>query len=518
MRKGLLVDNLYSMSFIRKIKKGDGVYLAEVESKWVDGKSVQRHIRYIGKQADGRTVLSASLSDAEVTEVKLFGPLLVLHHLALEVRLPEQLGEYASEILSMVYAHCLDYKSLTEMRRWFKRTDLNLLLNLNELTEKRLVNALDSIEAMDRDKVQRDIFDVVKEKYKLKMTGVIYDVTNTYLYGKKCPFGKLGHDKDGVKGRPLVQIGLGVTRDEGIPIFHKAFDGNIHDSRTLQDLITSFRHYGLKSGTFIYDRGITSGKNIADIKGLKWETVCGVSMTEHLKKFWRPVIQENTFLDINHRVQLNTTVFYVATRPYSMDGVKGVLALCFNRQQQLDLRESRLAEIVNAQNLLRENKRIKPGLESYFSKNGQLKQKALKQAEEFDGFSCIFSSQHLDRVALITLYFGEKDLVEKAFRSLKGIVKLRPIRHWLYKRVVAHIFICYLSYLLLALLQVRLKPLGLSPEQALTELSSMYKVYLRDTKNNFKISRVVTLSKNQERILKAVNKKLLKLDDQKPSV
>jgi transposase len=137
----------------------------------------------------------------------------VLHHLAKEIGLPEQLGDYANEILSMVYAHCLDYKSLTEMRRWFKRTDLNMLLNLEDLTEKRLVSALDSIEAMDREELQRDIFHSVENKYALDTAGVIYDVTNTYLYGKKCPFGKLGHDKDGAKGRPLIQIGLSVTRE-----------------------------------------------------------------------------------------------------------------------------------------------------------------------------------------------------------------------------------------------------------------------------------------------------------------
>ena len=73
--------------------------------------------------------------------------------------------------------------------------------------------------------------------------------------------GKLGRDKEGVHGRPLIQIGLGVTQDEGIPVFHKTFDGNIADARTLQDLITTFRRYDLKSGTLIYDRGITSGKN-----------------------------------------------------------------------------------------------------------------------------------------------------------------------------------------------------------------------------------------------------------------
>ncbi len=40
------------MSFIRKIKKGDHIYYAEVENERVNGKVVQRHIRYIGKDPD----------------------------------------------------------------------------------------------------------------------------------------------------------------------------------------------------------------------------------------------------------------------------------------------------------------------------------------------------------------------------------------------------------------------------------------------------------------------------------
>src|SRR5437762_10386868 len=104
------------MSFIRKYRKGNKVYLAEVESRRIKGKVVQRFLRYVGKQADGRTVLSASISDAQVDEVKLYGPLLVLHHLAEEIGLREHLRPYANEILSMVYAHCIDYRSVNHMR------------------------------------------------------------------------------------------------------------------------------------------------------------------------------------------------------------------------------------------------------------------------------------------------------------------------------------------------------------------------------------------------------------------
>ena len=118
----------------------------------------------------------------------------------------------------------------------------------------------------------------------------------------------------------------------------------------------------------------------------------------------------------------------------------------------------------------------------------------------------------LEKAEVVQLYF-DKDLVEKAFRALKGVVKLQPIRHWLAQRVVAHVFICYLAYLLLSLLKYRLKSQGISPEDALDELETMYKVYLRDANNVFKISRVVTLSKRQETILKAVDRKLLQSEN-----
>jgi len=108
------------MSFIRKIKKGKKVYFAEVENKRIDGKIVQRYIRYVGSAPDNQTILSTSISDISIDKVKLYGPLLVLDHLANEIKLSSILGEFGSEILSLVYAHCLDYKSVNQMSRWFE--------------------------------------------------------------------------------------------------------------------------------------------------------------------------------------------------------------------------------------------------------------------------------------------------------------------------------------------------------------------------------------------------------------
>ena len=165
-------------------------------------------------------------------------------------------------------------------------------------------------------------------------------------------------------------------------------------------------------------------------------------------------------------------------------------------------------QVILAQKLLAQGKSIKPGLDRFFDSRGELLPLKLTQAEEFDGYSCIFCTRSLPQDKMLSLYF-DKDLVEKAFRSLKGITQLRPVRHWLAERVHAHVFLCYLAYLLLSLLQYRLRKTDFTAESALLELGTMYKVYLRDTKHRFHLSRVVTLTKKQELILKAIDKSLL---------
>jgi hypothetical protein len=496
------------MSFVKRFKKNGKTYLAEVESHRIDGKVKTKYIKYLGKEADGKTIISSSISNISVQKIKLFGPLLLLNHLAQEILLSESLGEYGDEILSLVYAHCLDYKSINQMETWFERSDLNMILNIDGLTEARLLSALDSLENKNPELLQRTIFENVQKIYKLDVKGLIYDVTNTYLFGKKCSFAKHGKGKDGRKGKPIIQIGLGVTQQEGIPVFHKVYNGNIHDSRTFQDAITYFEEYKIKDGIFVFDRGITSKQAQMYIKKIKWKVLCGFSLTDRLKKIIKLSIKRKEFLDIRSRVRLNKTTFHVVQKKYKIGSIEGTLALCFNDQKKLDLSNSLYDEILNAQKLILDEKKIKPGLEKFFSKSGKLLTEKIVEEESLYGYSCIFTTAKLTTEEMVRHYF-DKDLVEKAFQSIKGIVRLRPIRHWLYNRVIGHIFICYLSYLLLSILKMRLKKINISPVKALKELDSLYKIYMKDSAKGFEVIRVVALNKTQEAILKTVDKNLL---------
>ncbi len=500
------------MSYIRKIKKDGHTYLAEVKCERVNGRPIQKFIRYIGKEVDGKQVLSSSISDLEVDSVKIYGPLVILNHIAKEIGLHEILGEYSNQILSMVYAHCVEPRSVNQMSEWFRKTDLNYILDLGGLTEQKLLDAIDSLEKAGRDELQMKIFNSVRKKYSLKMSSVFYDVTNTYLYGNKCPLGKLGHSKHGKNGNPLVQIGLAVTRNDGIPVFHTVYDGNVHDARTLHDGMTLFRKMRIKDVIVVYDRGITSKEGLEGLKRQNLGSIGGLPIKGGLKDIVMDYVRNKKLVQLANRIKMSKTVFYVEGRRYRFGNVSGKLLVCYNDRMKQEIREFRYDEITHAEKQMKSGKVIKEGLEKYFDAKGQINKQTIAEAEKLDGYSCLFCTKELPNQMIVKRYF-EKDLIEKAFRTLNGIVSLRPIRHWLFDRVVGHIFICYLAYLLLSLFQYKLEKAEseLSVIEALREMETMYKIYMRDRRKGFELDRVVQMSKTQEKILRAVDKSLLKM-------
>jgi len=496
------------MTFIRKIKKDGNIYLAEVENKRVNGKIIQKHIRYVGKEVDGETKLAVSISDVQIDEVKFYGPLLVLHDIATKLGIPELLGECSNEILSLIYAHCLDYKSVKKMKAWFKRTDLSCLLNIKDVTERKLLLALDKLDLLNFDDIQLKLFNSISEKIPVKKSCVVYDVTNTYFHGTQCSIAKLGHDKEGAKGRPLIQIGLAITKDNGFPLFHKVFEGNISDVKTLQEFMIRIKKYKISSGILVYDRGISSADNIAYAKKVGFDTLCGLPMNNKLKTLLRS-LKKNSIINLSNRVKTSNTIFYAISHDYEIGEISGNVIFCFNEKKHRALRESRYDEIMAAEKLLKNKKKIKEGMTKFFNKNNTINKKFLNTAEEFDGYFCLFSTKDISKNEAVNLYF-DKDEVEKSFQSIKGVTHLRPIRHWLYNRVEAHVKICYFSYAILSVMKHYLKKINITPATALTHLNSFYKIYMRDKNKGLKFEKFVVLKKIQKDILNSIDPKLLK--------
>ena len=132
------------------------------------------------------------------------------------------------------------------------------------------------------------------------------------------------------------------------------------------------------------------------------------------------------------------------------------------------------------------------------------KQESYKPEEaKYMGYSLIYHSTSLKKDEVIRTYF-EKDIVEKAYRELKSSINLHPIRKYRIQHIKAHIKICYLAYSILAYIQFKLKPKGISATYALDQMRSIYKVDIESKKDKIQFSKTVTLKKDQKTILKTL--------------
>jgi hypothetical protein len=146
------------MSFVRKIKRGNSIYLAEVENVRVGGKVIQRHIRYVGKEVDDKAILTGSVATSTVDRVTIYGPLLMLDEIARQIDLSAALGEYGDYLLSLAYAHCVSPDSLKGVVDWFQKAEIGSLLSVPDMTYKNLIEAIDSVEGMKGEDIQGRIF------------------------------------------------------------------------------------------------------------------------------------------------------------------------------------------------------------------------------------------------------------------------------------------------------------------------------------------------------------------------
>ena len=80
-------------------------------------------------------------------------------------------------------------------------------------------------------------------------TLVLYDVSSAAFEGHTCPLGKIGHPRDGVKGRLQIVYGL-LCSPAGVPIAIEVFEGNTADPKTLAAQIANSRPVRAGPGVF----------------------------------------------------------------------------------------------------------------------------------------------------------------------------------------------------------------------------------------------------------------------------
>ena len=92
----------------------------------------------------------------------------------------------------------------------------------------------------------------------------------------------------------------------------------------------------------------------------------------------------------------------------------------------------------------------------------RLDQDAIDREAALDGIYVIRTSVAAEALSAENTVRAYKDLskVERAFRSMKTVdLKVRPIGHWLDRRIRAHVFLCMLAYYVEWRMRQRLAPI-----------------------------------------------------------
>jgi transposase len=487
------------MSFLKTSKKKSGTYVYEVEGyRDKEGKVRHRYIRAVGKLDEkGNLIPRMKLEDVTVEHVKLHGPVSALHKITENLEVEDIVGDYAPEILMLVYSHILRPESLNNMKRalqWIDTDEIGLEL---PVSRKRFENAMDTL-VPDIPSIERSLYKKIENTCDLNT--LFYDITSIYVNGYHVKMAKRGHGSN----RLQIGIGLAVEAQYGIPLFHQIFDGNVYDAKTFPVILGRLQEFAREKCILVYDRGVASRKNLSDAVKSGFSVIACCALRGTLKQ---KAVKESLTLDVEHLVELSS-VFILAREVDPEPGTNLRTIVCLNTSLREQIRQRRYREIKEAMKKLKNGIKIKEGLKKYIKVDGepQIDYDELRKSETCDGLYVVVTNTDLPTETVVKKYF-DKDIIEKSFQSLKSTLEIQPVRHWLTGRVRAHIFICYLAYLHLTWMGMLLKTHGItkSPVKVLETLETIYSVKLTDEKASASMTKTVPLTKEQEEIYTALN-------------
>lgn len=371
-------------------------------------------------------------------------------------------------VLAMIVARIIDPRSKLATARGLH--DDTQWSSLSEMLEVERANEDDLYAAMDwLLERQPRIEAKLAQRHLADGSLVLYDVTSTYFEGRTCPLARLGHNRDGKKGKLQIVFGL-ICTVEGCPVAVEVFAGNTGDPSTLTSQIGKIRaRFGLARVIWVGDRGLLTEARIREelrpIEGLDWVTALRAAQIRTLAEsgsLQRSLFDERDLGEITDPAYPEERLVVCRNPLLAAERAR-------KREALLRATEQELEKIVQAttrpQRRLRGKDRIGLRVGKVVGKFKVAKHFTLEIDEEcfryarkhehiaqeaaLDGIYVIRTSvpaERLDTETTVRVY-KRLSTVERAFRCYKSIdLKVRPIHHRRACRVRAHIFLCMLAY------------------------------------------------------------------------
>ena len=421
---------------------------------------------------------------------------------------------------------------------WYRRTALEDLLGVPSeiINDDRLYRALDQL-LPHKSAIEQHLRKRLGELFELDYDLLLYDVTSTYFEGlaKANPQAKRGHSRDHRPDCKQVCIALVVTR-EGIPVGYEVFDGNRTDVTTVEEIVETVEsRYGLAGRIWVMDRGMMSAENVAWLQQTGRHYILGAAKSE-LKKWSRQIADARDWNLVREGLEVKLcpgpdgAEMFVLCRSAERGQKEKAMheRFCAHIEEGLKRLERRLERARKPLDrgtlerqvgrLLERNARAASRYTIRFLDDASAPSGVRMQwsaRTEWDDWArhsegCYVLRTNVKDWTAESLWQAYIQLTdaEAAFRIQKSDLSIRPIWHQKTERVQAHIFVCFLAYVMWKTLEQWQKRAGLgnSPRTILQELQPIQSTDVvlptaTDPKRELRIRCVVRPDKTQAALL-----------------
>ena len=384
---------------------------------------------------------------------------------------------------------CKPSSELHIAEHYYGQTAMPELLGIpsEKVYDQRLYRALDQL-LPHKEALETHLKNRLGTLFNLKYDLLLYDVTSTYFEGQceSNPMAKRGYSRDKRSDCKQICIGLVVSKC-GMPLGYEVFQGNRNDVKTWQQMVTTMEaRYGKADRIWCGDRGMMSKENIEFMESGGRQYIIGASKGT-LKQFERELLTED-WRTIRDGLEVKMA--------QSPDGGKETYILCRSRDRREkekamhDRFEQRIDEALEkVKASCRKRKWTKETIDRRVGKIMAMNSRAaglfeieVKQTAGRVSISWKKNKQWRDWATLnegcyllrtnVTNWSAE-DLwqayiqlteAEAAFRIHKSDLRIRPVWHQREDRVLGHILVCFLAYVLWKTLHQMTKAAGLGDE------------------------------------------------------
>ena len=404
-------------------------------------------------------------------------------------------------IISRILSPGSKRKAYEEMGRYFdfEKKDIFSLMDV--------YRSLSHFSGLAKD-IQLQIHNRIMKNHGRSLDLIYYDVTNYYFeIDKEDELRKKGYGKDGRKS-PLVQMGLAMDAD-GIPISYDVFPGNESEKLRLRPMVLEL-HSKFESGRIIAvaDSAQNTGNNIYYLDKGKQGYVFSQSIAGGSDDFKKYVIDEKGYKwhGEEYKRKSRNEIRKIKVDFERSDGTtfKKTVEI---EQRQIVFYSKKYAVRAKAkrEDMIKKAQRIVDNPSAYTTatsygalkyvdnidvdeETGEVKESKgiaclnidkIREDEKYDGYYAIVTnifndgknSGKFDDGKIIDMYRGLWQ-IEDSFRVTKSDLESRPVYVSREDRIQAHFLTCFISLVILRLIQKKVKH-RITPEALIETMNNI---------------------------------------------